>query len=199
MRPAAEHVGYTLIEMAVVIAIASILLGLAANSYREWIANSQIRTAAETLVEGLSAARNEAIRRNRTIGFRLMSNLSDSCQASETGTSWVVSVNDPTGKCDHDISESDEPLIVAKKAASERTATVSIAATSTDGSTVSSVSFNGIGRVFIGGGKPIARIAVDSSVLVAEASRELRIIVSPGGMIRMCDPKVSGEDTRKCP
>ena len=42
----AGRAGHTLIEMAVVIAIAGILLGYAAHSYREWIANSQIRTAA---------------------------------------------------------------------------------------------------------------------------------------------------------
>lgn len=198
MKPALVG-GYTLIEMAVVIAIVAILMGLAAQNYRVWVANTQIRTAAETLVEGLSAARNEAIRRNRTINFRLMSDLSDGCKASDTGTSWVVSVNDPTGKCDHDISENDEPFIVAKKAASERTAMVTIVALATDGSAASSVVFNGVGRVVLGGA--LARIDVDSSALVAEASRDLRIVVSSGGMIRMCDPdpKIAVKDTRKCP
>ena len=198
MKPVSTP-GFTLIEMAVVIAIVAILMGLAAQNYRAWIANSQIRTAAETLVEGLSAARNEAIRRNRAISFRLVSDLSDECKTSDTGTSWVVSVNDPAKKCDHDISESEEPQIVAKKAASERTATVTIAALSTDGtSTASSVTFSGVGRVVLGGA-PIARIDVDSSALSAEASRDLRIVVSSGGMIRMCDPAVGGEDPRKCP
>lgn len=199
MKPALAT-GHTLIEMVVVIAIIALLMGLAAQNYRAWIANSQIRTAAETLVEGLSAARNEAIRRNQTIGFRLVSDLSDACELSDTGTSWVVSVSDPAGKCDHDISESEEPQIVAKKAASERTATVTIAAQSASGAAASSVAFNGVGRVVLGG-TPIARIDVDSSALIAEASRDLRIVVSPGGMIRMCDPdpKISPTDTRKCP
>ena len=56
--------GFTLIEMLIVLVIVGVLLGLAAQNYRVWIANSQIRTAAETLAEGLSAARNEAIKRN---------------------------------------------------------------------------------------------------------------------------------------
>lgn len=192
--------GHTLIEMAVVIAIAGILLGYAAHSYREWIANTQIRTAAETLVEGLSAARNEAIRRNRKIGFYLVSDLSDACKLSDTGTSWVVSVADPTSLCDTDMSESEAPQIVAKRAGSERTATVRIVATSSDDDAASSVSFDGVGRVVLGGTKSIARIVVDSLVL-GDQARDLRIVLSPGGMIRMCDPdlKVGDEDTRKCP
>ena len=46
----------------------------------------------------------------------------------------------------------------------------------------------------------IARIDVGSAVL-GDKARDLRIVVSPGGMIRMCDPdpKVGAEDTRKCP
>ena len=200
MRPLAVHqAGHTLIEMAIVIAIAGILLGYAAHSYREWIANSQIRTAAETLVEGLSAARNEAIRLNQTVGFHLVSNLSTSCELTGKGSSWVVSIGNPAGECDQDASEDEAPQIVAKRAGSERTATVSIAALAADGSTeADSVRFNGVGRV-VTGGTPIASIAVDSSVLGADQTRDLRVIVSPGGMIRMCDPNVGEDDTRRCP
>ena len=199
MRPlTVGQAGHTLIEMAVVMAIAGILLGYAAHSYREWIANSQIRTAAETLAEGLSAARNEAIRLNRTVGFHLVSDLSDSCELTDTGTSWVVSADDPAGQCDEDASEDKAPQIVAKRAGSERTATVSVVALAADGSKADSVRFNGVGRV-VSGGKPIASIAVDSSVLDADQTRDLRVVVSSGGMIRMCDPKVGNEDTRRCP
>lgn len=196
--PSAGQAGHTLIEMATVIAIAGILLGYAAHSYREWIANSQIRTAAETLVEGLSAARNEAIRLNRTVGFHLVSNLSSSCAVVETGSSWVVSIDSPAGKCDQDVSEDKAPQIVAKRAGSERTGTVTVVASAVDGSKADSVRFNGVGRV-VTAGTPIARIAVDSSVLDADQSRDLRVVVSPGGMVRMCDPKVGEEDTRRCP
>ena len=199
MAPPAGQAGHTLIEMAVVIAIAGILLGYAAHSYREWIANSQIRTAAETLVEGLSAARNEAIRLNRPVGFHLISNLSNSCELTDKGSSWVVSIEDPSGKCDRDASEDDAPQIVAKRAGSERTSTVSIRAYAKDdcSSESSSVSFSGIGRV-VTAGSPIVRIDVGSSVL-GDQARNLRVIVSPGGMIRMCDPKADDSDPRSCP
>ena len=200
MRPALAG-GHTLIEMLIVIAVLGVLLGLAARNYRPWIANSQIRTAAETLVEGLNTARNEAIRRNRTIDFRLVSDLSETCVASDTGSSWVVSEGDPQGKCDHDISESVEPMIVAKKSAAERTATVTLAGRSASDTPASLISFNGVGRVVVSGRTPIARIDVDSSAVIGEQSRDLRIVLSIGGMIRMCDPdpKVASGDTRKCP
>ena len=204
MRPMLKvvgQIGHTLIEMAIVIAIAGILLGYAAHSYREWIANTQIRTAAETLVEGLSVARNEAIRLNRTVGFHLVSDLSDSCKLSDTGTSWVASIDPPAGQCDHDASEEDAPQIVAKRAGSERTATVSIQsfAKYDRSSTADSVRFDGVGRV-VRISPSIVRIDVGSAVL-GDQARDLRIVVSPGGMIRMCDPdpKVGNEDTRKCP
>lgn len=184
--------GHTLVEIMIAMVILGILLALAAQNYGVWIANSRIRTATETLVEGLSAARNEAIKRNRPIGFRLMTNLSSSCTASPSGTSWVASLDDPKHKCDVDISDTDAPFIVAKKSAGEGTATVTIEA---DASTVI---FNGLGRVVLVGAS-IAQIDIASSAVSAAQSRPLRITLTSGGMVRMCDPSISDpKDTRKC-
>lgn len=191
--------GFTLIEMMIAIVVFSILLALAARSYSVWIANSQIRTAAETLAEGLSAARNEAIKRNHQVGFRLMTDLSSGCSASESGTSWVASVDDPSSKCNVAISDALEPFIVAKKSAAEGTAKVTIEALDSSGSSANTIIFNGVGRVLLTGQTPIARIDITSSALPDAQVRKLRIVLSTGGMIRTCDPRISDTtDTRIC-
>ena len=191
--------GFTLVEMMIAMVVMAILLALAARSYSVWIANSQIRTAAETLAEGLSAARNEAIKRNHQVGFRLMTDLSSGCSASESGTCWVASVGDPSSKCDVAISDALEPRIVAKKSAAEGTAKVTIEALDSSGSSANTIIFNGVGRVMLTGQTPIARIDIASSVLPDAQVRKLRIVLSTGGMIRMCDPRISDTtDTRIC-
>lgn len=191
--------GNTLIEMMIAVVILCILLMLAARSYSVWIANSRIRTAAETLAAGLSTARNEAIKRNRPVAFRLVTDLSSACGASGSGTSWVASIDDPTNKCDVAVAEAREPFIVAKKSAAEGADRVTINALDASGSAASTIVFNGVGRVLLTGQAPIAQIDIASSVLASDQAREMRIVLTTGGMIRMCDPSISDTtDTRIC-
>ena len=183
----------------IAIVILCILLVLCARSYGVWIANSRIRTAAETLAAGLSAARNEAIKRNRSVGFHLVTDLSSACGVSGSGTSWVASIDDPARKCDVAVAAAVEPFIVAKKSAAEGTDKVTISALDANGSAANSIVFNGVGRVLLTGQSPIAQIDIASSVLASDQAREMRIVLTTGGMIRMCDPSISDTtDTRIC-
>ena len=191
--------GNTLIEMMIAIVILCILLVLTARSYGVWIANSRIRTAAETLATGLSAARNEAIKRNRSVGFYLVTDLSSACGVAGSGTSWVASIDDPTRKCDVAVAAAIEPFIVAKKSAAEGTDKVTVSAVDANGSAAGSIIFNGVGRVLLSGQSPIAQIDIASSALASDQAREMRIVLTTGGMIRMCDPSISDtKDTRIC-
>jgi type IV fimbrial biogenesis protein FimT len=210
LNPAGPARGFTLIEMVVVVAIVGILVGLGASSYSAWIANSRIRTAAETLASGLSAARNEAIKRNRLVRFHLVSDLGAGCTLSSSGTSWVASVNDPTitagEQCDIPISDTTAPFIVAKKSAAEQASEVTITALNGVGAPADTIVFNGLGRV-ASRNTAIARIDIDSSAIAAAQTRELRIELTtpgglPGGLIRICDPDpvitATIGDTRRC-
>jgi type IV fimbrial biogenesis protein FimT len=195
--------GFTLIEMMIAFVILSILLALAAQDYHVWIANSQIRTAAETLVQGLSAARSEAVKRNGLVALRLVTDLSSECEVSSTGTSWVASVTNPTGNCDAAISDTVPPTIIAKKSGAEKTGTVTVSATNTGGNVAAhTVVFGPVGRVVgsLDAGAPIGWINLDSSAITREQSRDLRIAITMGGMIRMCDPDpgIQASDPRKC-
>jgi type IV fimbrial biogenesis protein FimT len=207
LNPAGPARGFTLIEMVVVVAILGILVGLGASNYGVWITNSRIRTAAETLASGLNTARNEAIKRNRLVRFHLVSDLGGGCALSQSGTSWVVSLNDPTvtagEQCDIDISDTTAPFIVAKKSAAEQASQVTITALNGALGPADTIVFNGLGRV-VSRNTAIAQIAIDSTAVAAAQTRELRIELTtpgrlPSGLIRMCDPSIATlGDTRRC-
>ena len=66
-----EH-GFSLVELMVTVAVLSLLMTLAVPSFAEWIQNSRIRTAAESIQNGLQVARAEAVRRNARVEFALV-------------------------------------------------------------------------------------------------------------------------------
>ena len=59
--------GFTLIELMVALAIAALLLLLGMPSFTTFLRNSEIRSTAESLVNGLRAASAEAARQNKRV------------------------------------------------------------------------------------------------------------------------------------
>ena len=192
--------GFTLIELMIGLAVISILLVLGLPQFHIFLQNTQIRNAAETTLSGITLARMEAVRRNATVRFQLVSNLTSGCALSSSSLNWVVSLADPTGACDA-IPETAPVQIIQKKSAGEGTANVAIA--TTGGSTIV---FNGLGRM-VGTGTTVINFSnvkgtcehVDA---VNGKMRCLRILVSFGGHVKMCDPKLPVNnppvDPREC-
>ncbi|MGB4811553.1 MAG: GspH/FimT family pseudopilin, partial [Methylophilaceae bacterium] len=71
--------GMTLIELMIVVSILTILAVLVIPEFKQTVANSQIRGAAESIQSGLQLARLEAIRRNTIIKFDI---------PVSSGTAW---------------------------------------------------------------------------------------------------------------
>lgn len=187
MRPAQ---GVTLVELLVTVAIIAILLAMGAPSFQTFIQNTQIRTAAEGMLAGLNLARTEALRRNTRVSLWLVTDVSMNCARSNTGTSWVVSLDDPANDCNEASSLTTAPRIVQVRSASEGGTGVNVGATSRAGAASSCITFNGFGTVdgeCAGGGSPIARIAFVSAA-APDSTRDLRIQISAGGAARLCDP-----------
>lgn len=194
--------GITLVEIVITIAIFGILIALAMPNMFTWLNNSQIRTAADTMLTGLNLARSEALRRNSVVRFQLTSTLDNACVLSNTGTNWIVSLADPAAKCDIAPSETTDPQIIQKKSGTEGTPRAVITAT---GGT--EIFFNGLGRLSSPGGVPnITQIDITNPsggacqhVVSSNNMRCLRITVSSGGNIKLCDPAVSdATDPRRC-
>lgn len=201
IAPRSNQTGLSLIELMVAITVLGILIVMGFPSYTQWIQNSRIRAAAESIVSGLNLARTEAIRRNTTIRFDLVNSLTSSCALSTSGTSWVVARGSPAGACgvapaaatDTSAATTSDPKIVQKWTSAEAAQGITVAAT---GGT--SIVFNGLGRV--SGASPITRIVVNHSTGTASDHRRLEVRATSGGLIRMCDPQVSDtSDPRACP
>lgn len=194
--------GFTLIELAITLTVFALLLATVAPSAGAWVANKQIRVTAESIQTGLQKARMEAVRRNRPVRFSLVSSndpaaVNNSCVLSPSSASWAISLNDPAGKCSNAISNTADPMLVETYAAGVHARRVAVAATAADGVTAAdSVTFDGFGRVV--GANRLARVVVDN-VVAGNDYRPLQIVISEGGGVRLCDPRVSAtDDPRAC-
>lgn len=189
--------GVTLIETMIGIVLLGVLIALAAPSYSTLIRNNQIRTTAEAILNGLQLARVEAVKRNALVRFQLVSDLTNGCTLSTTGKNWVVSADLAVGKCASAPSATTAPRVVQSWTASEGAAATSVVAT-VSGGTDAAVIFDGYGMVATN--NYITQVNVSISGSTSGEFRDLRIVVSPGGRVLMCDPAVaSSEDPRKCP
>lgn len=168
-RRALGH-GFSLVELMVTVAVLSVLMVLAVPSFTEWVQNSRIRTAAESVQNGVQFARAEAVRRNARVEFALVG----------TGGGWVVRF-------------AGGGATIQERSGSEGAGGVVLSTVPTD---ATSVTFDGLGRA----DNTLTAINIDvpTSALPAAQSRDLRINIGTGG-VRMCDPNVSDStDPRKC-
>lgn len=192
-----QHAGFTLIELVIVVAISGVLLALGLPSFNTWTQNAKIRTAAGAIQNGLQLARGEAVRRNALIRFQLTSTVGNDCILSTTSTNWVVSFDNPAGSCSgpflneafpvSDTANNPAPRIIQVRTTAEGSSSV---AANADQSTII---FNGLGRA-----NTAATIDVNQGTNSCTACRTLRVAVSTGGQIRMCDPNLPAGDPQTC-
>jgi type IV fimbrial biogenesis protein FimT len=169
--------GFSLIELMVVIAIVAILAVLGLPSYAVWTQNSRIRNAAEGLLNGLQLARSEAVARNTQINF-----------VANANSGWTFG-------CATVVANTCPAVIQTRSAGEGSTNTL---VTVNNATVADTVSFSNFGALVNPAGA--MNIMVDSTVLSASESRELRIEISTSGSVRMCDPNLgtSGTDPRRC-
>ena len=204
MRAPGGFAGFTLIELLIALAVIGILMAIGLPNISVWIQNTQLKTAAEGVVSGLQLARAEALRRNVSVRFSLVDSVSNGCAYSATGTSWVVSLTDPSGACGAAPSDIAAPFIVQKKSGAEGSPNATAAAS---GGTTAV--FNGLGRLT--GLGNLTQIDIKNPTGGAcqppdgtGQMRCLSVLVGNGGQVRMCDPAVpaavppAADDPRSC-
>jgi type IV fimbrial biogenesis protein FimT len=203
--------GISLIEILIGLAVLGIGMAWGVPSYSVWMQNLQIRNMAESIVAGLQVARSEAISRNGSVEFVLMSadliaanrNTALLTLGDDAGRNWMVRAVLPAG------SPTTYAYVTGRDGAEgSRNATVQ-AGDANIGGNLYAVTFDNFGRQrFAANGvvqnidasNQIAKICVGSSQLsVANGARLLEINVSVSGQIKMCDPSVtSATDPRRC-
>lgn len=191
--------GFSMIEIAITLTIAALLMLFGLPSFQAWLQNTQIRNAAESIQNGISRARMEAVRSNQNVRFTLVSltdarNMDSSCAASAVGSSWVVSLDVPDGECDEEPGSAAAPRIIETHAAGDGNLGAAVDAKDADGSAAATLTFNGFGRLT--GVKPISTIDLASAA--SGDYRLLRVVVTPAGAVRLCDPAVDAIDPRSC-
>ena len=183
--------GMSLIEIMIGIVVAAILLALGAPEFSRGLQNSQIRTSAESIQNGLMLARAEAVRRNRLVRFQLVTTTGNDCALSDQGRNWVISLDDPTNLCgtapfDEAAAAPAAPRIIQVRAAGEGSPNAAI-----NGVGTSLISFTGTGRATAAASFNITNPSGGNCATQADRSlpmRCLRVTVSTGGQVRMCDP-----------
>ncbi|MEO8297440.1 MAG: GspH/FimT family pseudopilin [Burkholderiales bacterium] len=200
-RRRASKAGLTLVELMVTLAILGLLLAATMPSINTWIRNTQIRGAAEALQTGLSKARNEAVRRNTRVFFSFVSDANaGSCTLSSSNASWIVSLQSPEGQCNATASETTAPRIIERWAQGESSTSVTMtmkAADCTSAASTTQAAFNGFGRLDTAAVAPLRCLVIDHAS--GTGNRTLRLVLSPAGAVRMCDPAVTdATDPRKC-
>lgn len=122
--------GVTLVELVIALAILAIIATLALPSFQTMIENQRLRTAAESMLNGLQLARAEAIRRNARVRFVM----------DAAGPGWKVELEDGTS--------------IQVRPAGEAGADVAVVLTGDE-----TVTYNAFGRRVTGAGT-LSRIAV---------------------------------------
>ncbi|MEO8302571.1 MAG: GspH/FimT family pseudopilin [Betaproteobacteria bacterium] len=177
--------GFTLIELLVALTLAALLLLFGVPSFTTFLRNSEIRSTAESISNGLRAARSEATRRNLPVSFTL---------AGGADPGWAINVFDPVA-----ATLIQPPIQQYSKNEAGRSAKVVVAPAN-----AIAVTFNGLGRVI--SPSPIATSniqQIDVASVVTGEARTLRIYADDVHGIRTCDPDTTFKaanptDARAC-
>lgn len=187
--------GVSLVELMVAVVIVSILFVLAAPSYRGWIQNQQIRAAAESILNGIQLARNEAVKNDNRARFVL---------CSLPSTSWeVLAVSAPAAApaaslaCGAGSNAGAAEIRVQERSGQEGSRLATVAITPAGAGAIS-VTFNSFGRVVANADGTPSITQFDVSTPTGD--RPLTITVGAAGNARMCDPSplLPAADPRHC-
>ena len=84
-----QHLGFTLVELLVAIAVAAIVLTLGVPSFERVIERNQLTANINELVASLNYARSEAVRRNQRVSI-CHSNDGTSCSGADFEDGWII-------------------------------------------------------------------------------------------------------------
>jgi len=200
----ARHRGFTIIELMIGVALLALLMMLAFPTFTTMMQNARLRAATESILGGLQGARAEALKRNQTAEFLLMAEEPDDAlfgtfSANTTGPHWAVRILDGAG-LPIDFVEGRSGLEGSGQSNVAALFARISAANLPGGGTIR---FDSLGRTNVGVVNATFDVQPsDPNLCRANGGdlRCLRVVVTPGGRVRMCDPSVpaAANETRAC-
>jgi type IV fimbrial biogenesis protein FimT len=193
-----RHNGFTLLEMIVTMGVFALIIALGVPTLSKWVNNTRVRAVADGLQNGIRLAQTESLRRSRLVVFALTNNSTAPFTATASGKSWYVETVPSM------LDGTETPQLVDSGALST--------AASLTVSGPAAICFNSAGRLYAsasagvtgitGGATCTAATAPAYNVLLTPGSdRPLRVNVSLGGQVHMCDPAktLSASNPDGCP
>jgi type IV fimbrial biogenesis protein FimT len=190
--------GFSLIEVMIALTVLGILISLGAPAFSGWLQSQQIRAAADAILNGMQVARGEAIRRNLTVQLTL--------EPDTTGWTVCEAANQP---CNSTILANPLTAVNAIQSRAPNEGTINARITTLPDGAIA-VTFSPLGSVIPNLDAPatptltqvdVSNPAGGTCIAAGGTMRCLRIVVSGGGSVRMCDPTptVVAPDPRACP
>jgi type IV fimbrial biogenesis protein FimT len=207
------HSGFSLVELIIGMAIIAMLMALALPQYTTFISNSRLRATAEGITNGLNLARAEAVKRNGRVelaftddepieplvnSITLATITTASGIPALTSNSWMVRAWVPTTSS-YDFVEGKLGAEGSGKTGASGVIITPVTAGIFDGT----VTFTGFGAMNSAQGisfqVTFPTAGACDTVATQGPLRCLNVNVTPGGQIRICDPKITAaNDTRAC-
>jgi type IV fimbrial biogenesis protein FimT len=191
LKARAPQRGFTIIEIMISLTVLAVLITLGAPGFADWIQAQRIRSSAEAITNGMQVARGEAIRQNLAVSLGL----------EPPTTAWTVCPS-TVSPCD---STTPAGSFIQNKSAQEGSGSTNVSATPAGAILVT---FSPLGNVIDNpdGSARLTQVDVTPSdptecSAAGGSKRCLRVVVSPAGSIRMCDPTptIVAPDPRVCP
>ena len=187
--------GFSLIELLVVVVLIGVLIALGVPGIANWAGDARLRSVAESFTNGLRLAQATAVARSHVTVFSI-TNLEPAYNAAPAtgGTNWMVLL-DPLSSTEamdssyliqsstearqHDVtvSVSNSNTMVCFNSLGQQTANLTTTQTSLPASTCATP----------GGSSGVDTAPTTFELTRANSSRKYRVLVYPGGRVRMCD------------
>ncbi len=162
--------GVSLVEVMIALTVLGVMFAYGLPAYRGWIQNSQVRTAAESVQNGLQLARATATQNNTNVEFSVVAN------------NWTVNILQ-TGTAGGLFYTAASAVQARRAVEGTKNATI----------TAQTVNFDSRGRLN-GAAAVTYNIASTSGACATAANpsgvRCLNVQVSPAGRVRICDPRL---------
>jgi type IV fimbrial biogenesis protein FimT len=169
-----RHAGFTIVELVTALAVIALLAAMAVPTMRSVVENGRIRTAGNSIQNGLALARTEAVRSNIQVEFALTANGWEVRRAADG-----VVLQQAAGM---EVSGSGLTLDVDPEGADR-------------------ITFNSFGRRnavnMSDDTLPMERIDIRAPNPSA-MSKPLAIQLLPSGVTRLCDPSAAADQPRAC-